>query len=320
MKFRPDEILFSPTTRCNLRCLHCDVRRTKDRLSARQASRFLKSARRYGVKRVGFTGGEPFLEARFLCTVTKSAIASGMLFNRIMTNGVWFKNKEGLYRSLSDLHDAGYDGSICLSVDAFHKQGTERLSLFIKTAREIWDRDDSVTIARVKGIRDKATDGMLIRLARSLGAKAIGLEGRHPFIKGHGLVIKILSIELSPTGKAGHIKNAWGRRWFKDDYCEGPGNVLFVLPNGDVKPCCGYATDNKELTIGNIKRHSVKDILRNAERNRLARTIFSSGLGEIRKRLESKGVRFPGKTSNHCYFCDFLIKHIPKSILNKCLD
>jgi hypothetical protein len=74
------------------------------------------------------------------------------------------------------------------------------------------------------------------------------------------------------------------------------------------------------LTIGNIGRDSATDILKSARRNAFVRTVFGSGLGAIRRRLEKMGVRFPGKTSNHCYFCEYILEEIPKDVLERCLD
>jgi hypothetical protein len=33
---------------------------------------------------------------------------------------------------------------------------------------------------------------------------------------------------------------------------------------------------------------------------------YSSGLGELRARLEEGGMAFPGKTADQCFFCDWL--------------
>ena len=37
-------------------------------------------------------------------------------------------------------------------------------------------------------------------------------------------------------------------------------------PRGDVKPCCGFASDLDQLTIGNIHHDSVADIVERARR------------------------------------------------------
>ena len=46
---------------------------------------------------------------------------------------------------------------------------------------------------------------------------------------------------------------AWqAKRWFKDDYCEGPGNIFYVHSDGNIAPCCGFANENPQLFIGKI--------------------------------------------------------------------
>lgn len=299
-KFRADEILFSPTTRCNLRCAHCDIKKYPVNLSKKTAIKFLNECADAGIKRLGFTGGEPFIALDFLCAITKEAVRRKMLFSHIMTNGAWFKTKKELLSVLERLFRAGYDGDICISVDAFHNQSLRKVALFIKIASEIWNRQDMISIAAVKGALDNQTKKRLKNLKQLLNAR---------------LFIRTFYIELSPAGKAGCIKNAWGNKWFKDDFCKGPGNVFFVLPDGTVKPCCGYASDADLLTIGSIKRDTAQKLLRNAEKNRFVSKIFRSGLHPIRRALEKSGIHFPGKTINHCFFCYYLTNYIPRSTL-----
>ena len=299
-KFRADEILFSPTAQCNLRCGHCDIKKYPVNLPKQTAIKFIAACAKAGIKRLGFTGGEPFLALDFLCAITKEAIRCNMLFNRIMTNAAWFKTKNELMSSLERLFKAGYDGDICISVDAFHKQNLQKIALFIKTVSEIWNRQDMVSIAAVKGALDNQTKKRLKDLKRLLNTR---------------LFIRIFYIELSPIGKARRLKNAWGNKWFKDDFCKGPGNVFFVLPNGAVKPCCGYGNDADMLTIGSIKRDTPQKLLRNAEKNLFVSEIFKEGLHPIRQALERSGIRFPGKTANHCFFCYYLTNVIPRPTL-----
>ncbi|MDD5422621.1 MAG: radical SAM protein [Candidatus Omnitrophota bacterium] len=319
MGFDPEEVLFSPTARCNLACPHCTSAKTGPNLSVGTAERFLAGCGKIGIKYVGFTGGEPFLAPDFLCSLTRKAVSEGMLFDRIMTNGVWYKSGSHLDGALARLRKAGYDGSICVSVDAFHKQDLKKAARFIETAVSIWQRPDIVSIARTTGARDKATDRMLRILARLLGAGyARAGRGSH-CIRNDSVFVRVSNIELSPVGKAGRLKDPWGGRWFKEDYCKGPGNAFFVMPDGKVKPCCGYAADSEILTIGNIKRDSAADILRRAGSNRFVAAVFDSGLTEIRKKLERLGVKFPGKTTNHCYLCYYILNNIPGEILRRCL-
>jgi len=320
MPFKPEEVLFSPTTDCNLSCEHCNVQPSRPRLSSRTAIRFLDGCRAAGVRRVGFTGGEPFLAPDFLCEVTKAAVDKEFLFDRVMTNGVWWRRTKELVEALTRLRDAGYDGSICVSVDAFHKQEIRRVARFIRAAIELWRRPEVVTLARVFGAYDRRTMKMLGELARTLKARLGRSMAGGYYIKSGELFIKIYSLELVPVGKAAGLKNPWNGKWFKDDYCRGPGNCFLVMPDGDVKPCCGYASDSAALTIGNIRRDSANAILRKLRKNRFASTVFDSGLGAVRKRLEKSGVRFPGKTTDRCSFCYHILNDLPGGVLEKCLD
>ena len=320
MKFHPEEILFSPTTDCNLSCAHCDIQKSKLALSKKPAQRFLRGAKTLGIKRVGFTGGEPFLSADFIFSVVRTAVKEGMLFDRIMTNGAWYKKYSEATTTLTKLYKAGYDGSICVSVDAFHKQALIKVARFIEAAVSIWRRPDVVSVACVVGARDSLTKKRLKALSGLLKADLVGFETARPYIKNENLLVRISKIELSPTGKASALREGWNGVWFKEDHCEGPGNVFFVESSGDVKPCCGYVVDSKYLTIGNIKRDSAKQIAKRAEENRFVFTVFTAGLTKIRKRLEGLNVKFPGKASNHCFFCSYILTGVPKRVLHKCLD
>jgi MoaA/NifB/PqqE/SkfB family radical SAM enzyme len=304
--FRPEEILFSPTLQCNLDCAHCDVEKSSDTLSVKSATVFLKKCAKAGISRLGFTGGEPFLVPDFLVAVSKEALRQKMFFSRIATNGVWFENKAILTDVLTRLFRAGYDGDILLSVDAFHKQELRKVAMFIRTVSRIWNRPEMVSIAAVKGSREAETLRRLRRLAAILKARLCGVGSAHSYIKREDLLMRIIYIDLSPIGRAAHLKNPWDGKWFKDDFCRGPGNIFFVTPDGKVAPCCGYANNHKLLNIGTINDLPEK-LIKNAQKNKFVSTVFSRGLHAIRKRLTAKGIRFPGKTINHCFFCSYLL-------------
>jgi hypothetical protein len=318
-QFQPKEVLLSLTTQCNLRCEHCDIEQKPGILNKKAALEFLAAASSSGIERVGFTGGEPFLALDLMCAISKEAAKRGMLFGRIMTNGGWFGAKEELISALKRLFRAGFDGDICISVDAFHRQDIKKCASLIKAASNIWGRRDVVSIAAVRGAKDGKTRKRLVMLARLLRGRTTIVKGRLAAIKSEDCFIKIFYIDLAGVGKAAGLKKAWNGKWFKDDMCEGPGNVLHVLPNGTVKPCCGYAADSDILTIGSIVRDSTKELIRNARKNSFIAAVFGSGLHPIRKRLEKAGVIFPGRTTDHCFFCNYLASAIPRPLLNRCL-
>ena len=58
-------------------------------------------------------------------------------------------------------------------------------------------------------------------------------------------------------------------------------------PKGEVKPCCGFASDLDQLTIGNIYRDSVRRIIRRARRRvRVRRPHLPGRLGCLGRLLQ----------------------------------
>lgn len=322
MRFRPEEVLFSPTISCNLRCPHCNVGGTSSNvtLSTDIGLKFLRRCARHGIRRVGFTGGEPFLAFDFMLSVVREAVSLGLFFDRIMTNGVWWSNAGELKDRLERLHRAGYDGSIYVSFDAFHAQSVIKVARLIRTAARIWRRPDIVSLACVTGAKEIQTRRMLGSLARATGTKLKASPAGNLYLRSDSLFIKTDSIDLVSLDSASDIPDQWNGRWFREDHCTGPGNVFLVMPDGGVKPCCGYASDSERLTVGNIKIDYPEGILMRLAGNRFASTVFNSGLVKIRKRLEASGIKFPGRTSNHCFFCHYILNHLPKGALDRCLD
>src|SRR6266571_1832184 len=109
--FRPNYLSFAGTYQCNLTCPHCCVPiEWPDRLDISTALRFLEGAHRYGIGILGFTGGEPFLYPDFLHTLCRRAAQLGFRFDKIVTNGVWFRDNRQLNRILSELAGADFTG------------------------------------------------------------------------------------------------------------------------------------------------------------------------------------------------------------------
>jgi len=313
--FAPTEVIFAPTSRCNLFCAHCRVRRGPEELEPGAAVRFLEGCAEAGVERVGFSGGEPFLRPDFLEAVIRAAVEKGLLFDRLMTNGTWARDGAELRSTLGRIFDAGFDGRVGLSWDLWHGQGAGEAAAFVRACHEASGRRDSVELAwsRSKGDGDLAARFRV--LADALGG-ALTLEGGEPAAivdapgagpgpdaaDGEALSVPIV---LTPYS-AGADEDAWGgAEWFVDDFCEGPGQVLYVHPDGSVAPCCGFANENPELILGRMEEGATALIARAAEKPRVA-TCYGKGLGRQREEMEAAGFRFPGKTADQCFFCDWL--------------
>lgn len=287
--FFPTEIIFSATTLCNLHCSHCFVNRISQKLEISDAKNFIQSCIDYDLKtleseklgkieKIGFSGGEPFLYLDFLCQISKFCVEKDLMFDQIITNGDWWKDEDDLSQKLKILYDSGYDGNISVSYDIFHAQKKERIEKFIKIAQDFFG-EDSVNVQTVKS--------------------SFLLENLNVNVKTFYL----------PQTFPSENQNAWrAKRWFKDDFCEGPGQILFIHPNGNIAPCCGFANENQKLFIGNIKQ-SFEQVIKNAKNNKLLDIAYNIGFAKHRKELKKNKIIFPGKTDDICTFCDFVCKN-----------
>ncbi len=316
--FDPKEIIFSATTACNLHCEHCFVGREARRLDIGQAVAFLQDCAASGkIERVGFSGGEPFLYMDFLLALTKETVVLDLLFDQIMTNGDWWKDESSLRTTLQSLYDAGYDGKIGLSWDEYHGQSQERMETFIRVVKESFG-DDSINIQRVEQPLSLSGNPL------SLSGNPLSLSGLTRQSHNNNSLIHNTDSRVKPendnvpvyilprTYSSGDPRAWQSHRWFREDYCQDPGNILYVHADGNIAPCCGFANENPEIFIGRIT-DSYETIMNNAVSNVMVQRCFSEGLSHYRrhglkKQLRACGKKLPGKTTDICSFCDFVCK------------
>jgi pyruvate-formate lyase-activating enzyme len=307
--FRPNYLSFAGTYQCNLSCPHCCVPiEWTDRLDINVALGFLEDAHRFGIEVLGFTGGEPFLYPEFLVAITNRAAQLGFRFDKIMTNGVWYSNVARLEEILGELKAAGFTGKLGLSVDKFHGVETAKLAEFCRVTRQVFERDNIVSVSYASRRPDVGLEPIRA-LAKELDAVVEWSDtlGRYLLV-GDQWTMTLNWNHLAPVERAERFDGAWDGVWFQEDYCEGPGQALIVNPRGEVKPCCGFASDLDQLTIGNIHYHNVAQIVRRARRHPYVGKVFREGLTAIRDDILARDPdALPGATSNHCYFCWYVL-------------
>lgn len=290
--FTPTEIIFSSTTLCNLHCAHCFVKRDSVSLSAEKAMDFLSSCRKSKdckIDKVGFSGGEPFLAMDFLYKVITFSRKNDFMFDQIMTNGVWWKDEEELTQTLQKIYDAGYDGKIGISYDNFHGQNYGKIRAFCRSVNKIFG-EESISVQAVADpiLDDEKTE----KLESELDALGNDFSA---------------DIFILPQTFQSEDKRGWqSDEWFKEDLCQGPGNILFVHPDGNIAPCCGFANENCALFIGKIT-DSFEKVMQNANKNPMVKLCFEKGLSSLIPKLEKEN-KLPGKTGDICTFCDFIAK------------
>ena len=326
--FNPEEIIFCPTAECNLRCPHCFVKQDKITLDQKKSIDFLVSSAS-NIKKVGFSGGEPFLNLDFMLSLIKKTVQLDLLFDQIMTNGTWWKTTQELHSTLTKIQQAGFDGKIGLSWDIFHNQNPQKIEYFIQTVQNYFGKQ-SITIQSVKpymGGSLPPSRHFVASIPLSAGdtpATPPDIESAHKtfqkalkkwkftfntFIKNHPEI----PVYILPQTFVSEDKRAWKNLfWFKEDYCEGPGQVLYVHANGKIAPCCGFANENEQLIIGTIN-DNFQTIIKNAQNNKMIKLCYEKGLSnckkEIKQKLQKQGKKIPGKCRDICSFCDFICKN-----------
>jgi hypothetical protein len=279
-----------------------------DRLDPTVALRFLEDAHDHGIEILGFTGGEPFLYPEFLFALCRRASELGFRYDKIMTNGVWYRDLTHLESVLRELAAAGFTGKLGLSVDKFHGIQTSRLADFCRLARQVFGRDNILSLSYASRRPDAGLEPVQA-LARELDGVVewSTLLGRYLLV-AREWTMTLNWNHLAPVERAQDLTGAWDGTWFREDYCEGPGQALIVNPRGEVKPCCGFASDLDQLTIGNIHTDSVAQIIRHARRHPYVGKVFREGLTAIRDQvLDQHPDSLPAATSNHCFFCWYVL-------------
>lgn len=307
MTFAPNEIIFAATEACNLHCPHCFVSRTPENLSIDDAIKFLdscKGAEKLGlqqIEKIGFSGGEPFLYLDFIVAITKYAVKNDLMFDQIMTNGVWWQNYEMLSKSLQALYDAGYDGKFGLSWDIFHNQSTERIHTFIDAVIERFGFG-VINIQSVVPHKSVLKNEINKKLYKKQLKDIDAIAKRH----------QITVYKMAQSFPGDHAASWKSRKWFPEDYCQGPGHILYIHPDGNIAPCCGFANEDKALFIGSIK-DDFPSVMENAENNKMVNICYNIGLlkykDTIEAQLKKNGEKLPGISDDICSFCDYVCKH-----------
>jgi hypothetical protein len=301
--------MLAPSYQCNLSCPHCCVPiEWPDRLDIAAALRFLEGARSYGIEILGFTGGEPFLCPEFLVAVCERATALGFRYDKIMSNGVWHRDEAHLTAVLEGLAEAGYAGKLGLSVDKFHGAHTAKAAEFCRVARRIFARDTIISLSYASRHPGQGLEPVQA-LARELDAVIDWSDvlGRYLLVSPD-LTMTLNWNHLAPVERAERFAGAWDGTWFEEDYCEGPGQALIVTPRGEVKPCCGFASDLEQLTIGNIYHDTVEEVVERARAHPYVGKLFREGLTAIRDDILARDPgALPGATSNQCTFCWYVL-------------
>ncbi len=290
------------TEKCNLFCDHCiaDASPEKERkIDYKKVLPLIKDFPRYGIKRLGITGGEPFLFLDELVELCSVASKKGVNF-RVVTNGFWASSEKETERIMAEFYSAGLR-EMDVSTDDFHSKfiPEKNINNIINAVKK---RKDFTLILRCC-FKEK-TDVLSFIAKHKTYAKALSKKHFHSFFQ-----------PLSPLGRA-------LEKLPYDSYklAENFDNKCFLLGklvinfDGKLVACCNNSQFSDAFVLGDFYKSSFRDLVDIYRNSLFVFYLINKGpvpLFELIKKHRLKRVRkVPNPLSGYVSMCDFCQKNL----------
>lgn len=254
-------LLWEITSKCNLKCLHCFVKPTKNKkeLTTKEALEIIDLLPKINVKKILFTGGEPLLR-KDIFELIKKSIDKGIHVD-LNTNATLID-----YNIAEKLQKAKLQ-EITTSIDGANAKTHEKIrgvkgsfKKTIENIRILKKMKFRVDIVCVANKINKNEIENVIDLAFSLGADSITISNL--IIKGNALKnlerLKLTSSDFSKIKKVIDKKReelsnfpirTLGMPWGLPEKCEAGKGILYLDSTGELHPCS---------LMCDMKHHSAK--------------------------------------------------------------
>jgi MoaA/NifB/PqqE/SkfB family radical SAM enzyme len=299
------EISLSYTLKCNAYCAHCCVNAgpsQNKKISIGNAKKLISDAKRYGIKFIAFTGGEPTLFRKELLEIMKFSKAN-KIKNILVTNAWWAKTVKTSEAFVKQLKKAGVI-EIQISTDVFH-------TAFIPF--------DNI-INAIKAIKKYRIKPVVMFTRIKNDKETVELINKTKKFK-----IKIIEQPVVPfNGRSKNLPKTFLYRLpLKKMRYVGCISVLSptISPDLILYACC--ASDfsfikDSALFLGNLKKQSLYKLLKQNENNRILDILYLWGpkfIFDLVKRKRSFLVKnFPKEYYGYCDLCYRICKN--KAIIN----
>lgn len=208
------------------------------------------------IGKVGLTGGEPFLLHPEVLEICRYASRKGLVVSCI-TNGYWARSEEKTLAKMRELRAAGL-ATLYVSSDTFHQAFVP-----VENVRRI--------------LRAGRKTGFFVGVKMHVTRQSLRLPDLFEVLKEEMVESAIFESPLFPVGRAQKTLGP-------EDFFTKPGvpaepclqmNDLFVVPSGDVYPCCSAGGCTPPLRLGNVHEAPLAQISA-----RFQRSFFHSLLAQ----------------------------------------
>jgi len=284
---------------CNYRCPSClvgDKLLSKEHLSYEDAVSVSDSAADLEtIGGVAFVGGEPFLVHSLMVRIAQYIFENYEVPLTASTNAYWAATVENARRKLDPLATYGMK-SLLLSWDDFHALfgNVQQIANAVTVCRDL-DIEPTIQNIYIKGAtRIDSIKETLMQLCDTSRVKWV----ENPCVPiGLGAEIEagkqpLVEIDDIPYGRCS------------------AGSVVNIQANGDAKPCCGAGLMVDRLTMGNIHREPLANIVKRASVDPLFNSLVAykgpKHLVEILRRA-GRGDLVPPRVTDPCDACQKIL-------------
>lgn len=280
------------TDRCNAECKTCCFSCSPKKSSVIDEDLMLKAiddAEELGdAEGIGFSGGEPFLFYELMKSGMVYAKQKGFKVT-VATNGFWgIWSDEELIAKLSALPL----DHISFSYDSYHAE-------FI----------DEKYFERAVGYCKKSGISYSVGIGETKDKKA------NDFFKKLGMEKYLMKFHIYPYLRVGRAEKEMSDDAFykfcdtKRIYCRSDG-LLAVRYDGEVFPCCVQTVFDTAMSMGNIKKSSLKEIRENGRLAGLLKILRDPvSFSELKDIAASElKIKFPDKCGDTCELCRMMFK------------
>lgn len=268
-----DNMAFFYTHKCNVACAHCVYScnsKRKEKMNPKTVARQLKEAKEAGIKKVGFSGGEPLLYKKELLGLIRKAKELGLRTSTI-SNGFWATDKNKTVQMINELKKSGLD-ELKISVGSFHQQ-----FIPIENIVRILQEKETFYPILLSLYFDKTRDEDLLEIGELLSKQKkvwVGFSRIMPF---------------------GRAKKLPAKKFFYGEMIKEKClfRVPVVTPNQDSFICCfgSLKGRNSLFFIGNAEKKPLKEIINEYRKNKLAAFLLSKSPFLLVKELKKRKIK-----------------------------
>lgn len=288
------------TTRCTAACKHCcfGCSPRGDQLSG-DVTMTLAEARSYieqasqlpgGIRRLGMSGGEPFLLRGDLVEMVRYGRDQGAKGITCNTACYWATSPKATRLRLEPLRAAGLD-RLDISTDDFHTEfiSLDNIRYTLEVAKEL-----EIEVS-LNSVITRRTNTQAV-LVSQLGPAAVGVEAHEWKCLASGAAQQFIPLDdlfLSPG--------------IPREACPAPNFI--IRPEGDAYFCCSPSGWTPDLKLGNAKEEPLVVLWRRFHQRQLYRTLMGEGPAAFMPAIERAGAggRLRSGYVNTCDLCHHIL-------------